>query len=65
MKKFKKVDKSMPGHLVFFEGQVGSFGLIVLSIGESEHSFVKLISLHQVSLPHSHQEHLDCSHLRA
>jgi cell wall-associated NlpC family hydrolase len=50
MNKFQKVDKPMVGDLVFFKGQVGSFGFILLSIGDTDSEHVSIGTL-QKSAP--------------
>jgi hypothetical protein len=49
MEKFKKVDNPMPGDLAFFQGQVGSFGFILLSVGKSDSDHVGIGTLQKVA----------------
>jgi len=46
---FEKVKKPSPGDLVFFKGQVGSFGFILLSVGESDSEHVGVGTLQRIS----------------
>ena len=50
MKGFKKVDRPLPGDLVFYKGQVGSFGLIYLSPGTKNTGGIAIGTL-QAALP--------------
>ncbi len=63
MEMFEKVDNPKPGDLVFFKGQVGSFGFILLSVGNSDTEHVgigtlqkaaplQIISLGNINTPH-------------
>lgn len=49
MRTFKKVDVPRPGDLVFYRGQVGSFGLIFLSDGGSSKSGVGIGTLQAIA----------------
>lgn len=62
MRSFKKVEKPMPGDLVFYKGQVGSFGFIYLSDGRPSSTGVgvgtlqaaaplQIISLNNINTP--------------
>ena len=46
---FEKVDNPKPGDLVFFKGQVGSFGFILLSVGNSDREHVGIGTLQKVA----------------
>ena len=50
MNRFKKVENPKAGDLVFFKGQVGSFGFILLSIGDTDSEHVGIGTL-QKSAP--------------
>ena len=63
MNRFKKVDDPKPGDLVFFKGQVGNFGLILVSVGQnfSEHVGIgtlqksnplQVIALRNINVPY-------------
>jgi len=50
MNSFKKTNNPKPGDLVFFEGQVGSFGFILLNVGQTDSDHVGIGTL-QKSAP--------------
>lgn len=49
MEMFEKVDNPKPGDLVFFKGQKGSFGFILLSVGNSDTEHVGIGTLQKVA----------------
>lgn len=49
MKTFEKVDKPRPGDLVFFKGQVGSFGFILAFVGEDDEEHVGIGTLQKIA----------------
>ena len=49
MEHFQKVDKPKPGDLVFFKGQVGNFGFILVSVGNSNSGHVGIGTLKQIA----------------
>jgi cell wall-associated NlpC family hydrolase len=63
MKNFEKVNNPKIGDLVFFKGQIGSFGFILLSVGKSDSEHVgvgtmqkteslQIISMGNINTPH-------------
>lgn len=49
MERFQKVDKPKPGDLVFFKGQVGNFGFILASVGNSNSEHVGIGTLQKIA----------------
>ena len=49
MNRFKKIDDPKPGDLVFFKGQVGNFGFILCSVGESDSKHVGIGTLQKIA----------------
>ncbi len=49
MKRFEKVDDPKPGDLVFFKGQVGSFGFILASVGKDDSEHVGIGTLQKIA----------------
>ena len=49
MQSFQKVEKPQPGDLVFFKGQLGSFGFILLSVGDKDSEHVGIGTLQKVA----------------
>lgn len=49
MKTFETVDKPRPGDLVFFRGQVGSFGFILAFVGEDDEEHVGIGTLQRIA----------------
>lgn len=49
MNRFEKVDLPKPGDLVFFKGQVGSFGFIIASVGANDSEHVGIGTLQKIA----------------
>ncbi|MEM6737596.1 MAG: NlpC/P60 family protein [Bacteroidota bacterium] len=49
MKKFEKVDKPLPGDLIFYKGQTGNFGLMYLCDGHSDGQGIAVGTLQAIS----------------
>lgn len=49
MQKFEKVDHPRVGDLVFFKGQVGNFGFILLSVGSQDEEHVGIGTLQRIA----------------
>lgn len=49
MNKFQKIDKPLPGDLIFYKGQTGNFGLMYLCGGDEEGQGVAIGTLQSIS----------------
>ena len=49
MRALQKVDKPLPGDLVFYKGQIGSFGFLLLDTGNAEHAPVGVGTLQEIA----------------